>query len=52
MLEEDEEEEESEMGEICDDEILIEEVKGYQILWNTKARGYKDNNKKNIAYRQ
>ena len=49
MLEGDDEEEESEMGEICDDEILIEEVKGYQILWNTKARGYKDDNKKNIA---
>ena len=34
------------------DEMLIEEVKQYSVLWDPKTRGYKDNNKKNAAWKE
>ena len=32
------------------DELLVEDVRNYRILWDTSARGYKDTVKKNQAW--
>ena len=28
--------------EVCDDELLIELIKGHRVIWATQNRGYKD----------
>ena len=34
------------------DELLVQEVQQKRVLWDTSCRGYKDNNKKNMAWKE
>lgn len=44
--------EEANRDENVDHEVLIELIRSFPILWNTKLRGYKETNKKNTAWNQ
>ena len=37
---------------MIDDELLIDLVRSYRIIWFTGGRGYKDSQKKNQAWRE
>ena len=34
------------------DEFLVQEIQLKRVLWDTSCRGYKDNNKKNMAWKE
>ena len=35
---------------VLNEELLVEEIRKYECIWNTRCRGYKDSTKKNNAW--